>query len=335
MRVLVTGGAGYIGTHTVIQLARAGHTPIIADNYSNSSPEAVKRVEELIGAPVETYRVDLREKEATAEVVQRANPDAVIHFAAMKAVGESVEKPLAYYENNIGSLINVLSALEDRVLFVFSSSATVYGDIPAPYRETDPAVSASSPYGSTKIVAERILTEVSAARGTKVALLRYFNPIGAHPSGRIGENPQGVPNNLMPYITQVATGQRDHLTIFGADYPTEDGTCERDYIHVMDLADGHVAALDYLAAAGEGVRVWNLGSGRPVSVLELVNTFQEVNGVEVPYVIGDRRAGDLPAYWADATRAAEELSWRTQRSVEDMCRDSWAWQSANPRGYEG
>lgn len=335
LRVFVAGGAGYIGSHTVVQLVKAGHVPIIADNFSNSKPSVIERINALTGTEVEVHRVDLTDQEATDKAFAQARPDAVIHFAGMKAVGESVKKPLEYYANNLGSTICLLQAMRAHgcELMIFSSSATVYGNAPVPCDETVEHLSSNSPYGWTKVMGEQILSDVAAASDIRVALLRYFNPVGAHPSGTMGEDPQGIPNNLMPYIAQVATGRRDELTIFGDDYPTPDGTCQRDYLHVMDLADGHVAALEKLAEGDVKVRAWNLGTGSATSVLELTNAFAEAAGKPVPYKIGPRRPGDRPQLWADPARAKEELGWEAKLSIADMCADTWRWQSANPQGY--
>jgi UDP-glucose 4-epimerase len=283
--------------------------------------------------------VNLTDVDKTEHLFATERIDAVVHFAGHKAVGESVERPLDYYTNNLGSTLSLLRAMaaHDVRRLVFSSSATVYGDnAPVPYREDHEPLDASNPYGRTKVLNEHLLRDVAMA-GTclKVALLRYFNPVGAHPSGTMGEDPQGVPNNLMPFIAQVAVGRRERLQVFGDDYPTADGTCERDYIHVEDLAAGHVAALEHLDAMVDPVRAFNLGSGRGTSVLELLHAFERAVGAEIPYEVVGRRAGDLPAYWADPTRAAEELGWRTTRTIDDMCADTWRWQSQNPEGYPG
>lgn len=336
MRVLVSGGAGYIGSHTVLALIKAGHDVIIVDDWSNSKPTVIGRLEALSGTHIPTHSFDLTDVDKTEHLFANEQIDAVIHFAGLKAVGESVEKPLEYYTNNLGSTFSLVRAMRRHGVhrLVFSSSATVYGDFaPVPYQEDYEPLSAASPYGRTKVMSEHVLADVARAEGLKVALLRYFNPVGAHPSGEIGEDPQGIPNNLMPFIAQVAVGRRDKLTVFGDDYPTADGTCERDYIHVEDLASGHLAAVEHLESMSEPVRAFNLGSGQGTSVLELFRAFERAVGRELPYEVGPRRAGDLPAYWADPTRAANELGWRTQRSVDDMCADVWRWQSANPQGY--
>src|SRR5918998_3033462 len=337
MRVLVTGGAGYIGSHTVLSLADAGHEPVVVDSYVNAKPTVLPRLEELAGRPISAHRVNLTDAEDTERLFAEEQFDAVIHFAALKAVGESVRRPLEYYQNNLDSTFSLLRAMatHDVRRFVFSSSATVYGEkAPVPYREDFDDLSAASPYGQTKVMIERILCDVAAAHdGWKVALLRYFNPVGADESGRIGEDPQGVPNNLMPFLAQVAVGRRDKLTVFGGDYPTADGTAERDYIHVTDLAQGHVAALDHLDDMAEQVRAFNLGAGTGTSVLELLHAFERAVGHELPYEVGPRRPGDLPAFWADPTRAHTELGWRATRTIDDMCADTWRWQSENPHGF--
>lgn len=337
MRVLVTGGAGYIGSHTVLTLLEQGHDVEVVDNLVNGKAEAVRRVGELAGRDVALHEVDLTDRTATHAVLARGF-DAVIHFAALKAVGESAQKPLEYYANNMGSTFTLLEAMRshDVRTLVFSSSATVYGEkAPVPYVEDFEPLDSSSTYGQTKVMTERILTDVAAADPAwRVALLRYFNPVGAHPSGRIGEDPQGTPNNLVPFIAQVAVGRRERLSVFGGDYPTADGTCERDYIHVQDVAEGHVVALDAILADEPGVHAWNLGSGQGTSVLEMIHAFERASGCEIPYDVVDRRPGDLPAFWADPSKAEQELGWTTSRTVDDMCRDTWTWQSQNPQGYD-
>ena len=337
MRVLVTGGAGYIGSHTVLALIEHGHDVVIVDDFDNSKPSVVPRLESLSGARIPVHEFDLTDTDRTRAFFAAEPVDAVIHFAGLKAVGESVQRPLDYYRNNLDSTFALLAAMREHDVrrLVFSSSATVYGDhAPVPYAEDHQPLASSSPYGWTKVMNERVLTDVATATpGLKVALLRYFNPVGAHPSGEIGEDPQGIPNNLMPFVAQVAVGRRAELTVFGDDYPTADGTCERDYIHVTDLAAGHVAALEHLDAMREPVRAFNLGSGTGTSVLELFHAFERAVGRELPYTVGPRRAGDLPAYWADPSRANTELGWRAVKSVDDMCADVWRWQSANPQGF--
>lgn len=337
MRVLVTGGAGYIGSHTVLALLAAGHEVVVVDDFDNSKPTVLPRLEALSGHAVPLHAFDLTDPDKTEALFAQEPLDAVIHFAGLKAVGESAERPLDYYRNNLESTFSLLRAMAryDVHRMVFSSSATVYGDhAPVPYQEDYEPLAAASPYGRTKVMNEHVLNDVAAGRpDLRVAKLRYFNPVGAHPSGRIGEDPQGIPNNLMPFIAQVAVGRRERLTVFGDDYPTADGTCERDYIHVMDLAAGHVAALEHLDSMAEPVRAFNLGGGTGTSVLQMIRAFEAATGQQVPFDIGARRAGDLPAYWADTTRAERELGWTAQRSVEDMCADTWRWQSDNPQGY--
>ena len=336
MKVLLAGGAGYIGTHTAVQLLKGGYEVVVVDNYDNSCPEAVKRAEELAGSKIALYEADIQDREAVQAILAKEQPETVIHFAGLKAVGESVAKPLKYYRNNINTTLSLLEAMADTGVkrIIFSSSATVYGEQnPAPYNEEMPKGLCTNPYGWTKSMMEQILADAATANPELgVVLLRYFNPIGAHESGRIGEDPQGIPNNLMPYVSQVAVGRREQLTVFGGDYDTPDGTCLRDYIHVMDLADGHVKAVEF-AAGHKGVEIFNLGTGKPYSVLDIVNTFQQVNDVKVNYVIGPRRAGDLPVCYADATKAKKVLGWEAKRTLADMCRDSWNWQKNNPDGY--
>lgn len=339
MRVLVTGGAGYIGSHTVVQLVAAGHEPVVVDSHVNSSPRVFARLEELTGSRIETHAFDLRDADKTSALFADGRFDAVIHFAGLKAVGESSEIPLEYYDNNLGTTLSLVAAMRRHGVrpIVFSSSATVYGGhAPVPYVETWEHLSASSPYGRSKVMQEQILGDVAATGELQVALLRYFNPVGAHPSGTIGEDPQGIPNNLMPFIAQVAVGRRERLAVFGDDYPTPDGTPQRDYIHVEDLAAGHVAALEHLGGHPEvTVRAWNLGGGQGTSVLEMIAAFEAASGRPVPYEVAPRRSGDLAAFWADASRAEAELGWRATRTIEEMCADTWRWQSANPRGYAG
>ncbi|MDY4883644.1 MAG: UDP-glucose 4-epimerase GalE [Anaerovibrio sp.] len=336
MKVLLAGGAGYIGTHTAVQLLKGGYEVVVVDNYDNSCPEAVKRAEELAGGKIALYEADIQDREAVQAILAKEQPETVIHFAGLKAVGESVAKPLKYYRNNINTTLSLLEAMAETGVqrIIFSSSATVYGEQnPAPYNEEMPKGLCTNPYGWTKSMMEQILADAATANPELgVVLLRYFNPIGAHESGRIGEDPQGIPNNLMPYVSQVAVGRREQLTVFGGDYDTPDGTCLRDYIHVMDLADGHVKAVEF-AAGHKGVEIFNLGTGKPYSVLDIVNTFQQVNDVKVNYVIGPRRAGDLPVCYADAAKAKKVLGWEAKRTLADMCRDSWNWQKNNPDGY--
>ena len=326
MNVLVTGGAGYIGSHTVVELLNAGHQAIIVDDLSNAKADVIDRIETITGKRPAFYELDCKDKNGLRQVFSAHPVDAVIHFAAFKAVGESVRKPLQYYRNNLDSAMAMLEVMEEFGCkkFVFSSSATVYGpNNPHPYKEEMPALQSSSPYGWTKVMIERILTDYVTAHPDFCAiLLRYFNPIGAHESGLLGDDPNGIPNNLMPYVGRVAAGQLEKLTIFGDDYPTPDGTCQRDYLHVVDLAVGHLRALEY-AANHTGVEAINLGTGNGVSVLELVHAFEKANGIRVPYVIGPRRDGDLPAFWADATKAKKLLGWEATHTVEDMCRSTW------------
>ena len=336
MKLLVTGGAGYIGSHTVIELIAKGHDVVVIDNLSNSSIEALRRVEEITGRTIPFSEADVRDRNALDNIFAAGDIDAVIHFAGLKAVGESVEKPLLYYQNNLDSTLVLLAAMQAHGVkkLVFSSSATVYGSAPVPYAEgAVVGQGITNPYGKTKYFIEEIIRDVSAAdEEFEATILRYFNPIGAHPSGRIGEDPSGIPNNLMPYITQVATGRREKLNVFGGDYDTKDGTGVRDYIHVDDLAEGHVAAIEH---SKPGFTAYNLGSGVGVSVLELVRAFEEASGQNIPYEIVDRRAGDLPESYALVDKAQKELSWTVRRSIEDACADSWRWQSQNPKGYKG
>lgn len=333
--VLVTGGAGYIGSHTVLALLEAGHEVVVLDNLCNASPESLRRVERLTGREVPFVEGDIRDRALLDQLLSEWTINAVIHFAGLKAVGESVSQPLAYYENNVAGTVTLCQAMQAAGVtrLVFSSSATVYGaEAPVPYREELPRGRPTSPYGASKAMVEQLLEDLCAANSAmSVSLLRYFNPIGAHPSGEIGEDPHGVPNNLMPFIAQVASGRRDTLSIFGNDYATADGTCERDYLHVMDLAEGHVEALVHLTAPG--IKCYNLGTGNAVSVLEMVERFSSVNSVQIPYVFAPRRPGDLPAFWADPSRATRELGWVARRSLDDMMRDTWRWQWQNPHGY--
>ena len=336
MNILLAGGAGYIGSHTAVELIGAGHDVVIVDNYSNSSPEVVHRIEKLTGRSVPAFCADVRDEKAVSEIMATHPMDCVIHFAGLKAVGESVRKPLEYYDNNINTTLTLLACMKKAGVhnIVFSSSATVYGEEnPIPYVETMKKGSCSNPYGWTKSMMEQILEDAAVADPElSVVLLRYFNPIGAHESGLIGEDPLGTPNNLMPYVAQVAVGRRDHLTIFGNDYPTPDGTCRRDYIHVVDLAVGHVKAVEF-AASRKGTEVFNLGTGNPYSVLDIVAAFERNSGVPVRYEFGPRRAGDLPEFWANADKAKEVLGWEASRNLDDMCRDTWNWQHKNPEGY--
>lgn len=329
MAILVTGGAGYIGSHTVVELMSAGKDVVVVDDFSNSHPDVIDRVAQIVGKRPKLYQANILDKAALRDIFQKEKIDAVIHFAAFKAVGESVEKPLKYYHNNIGGLISVLEVMVEFNVkkIVFSSSATVYGAInQPPFTEDMPVGTATNPYGSTKIMNEQILQDVyTSDNGWSVMLLRYFNPIGAHQSGLIGEDPNGIPNNIMPYITQVALGKLPKLHIFGDDYDTPDGTGVRDYIHVVDLAQGHVKAVDYLENH-TGVQKVNLGTGEGYSVLQLVNTFKRVNNVDVPYQIDGRRPGDIATCYANCDYAKKLLGWTAQRDLADMCRDSWRWQ---------
>ncbi len=331
----MSGGAGYIGSHTVVRLVEAGHDVVIVDNFSNSVPAVVGRLEALTGTTLPTHAFDLCDVDKTEHLFATEQFDAVIHFAGFKAVGESVAKPLEYYENNLGSTFSLVRAMRkhDVHRLVFSSSATVYGTEQAGATE-DQRTFATNPYGWTKVMQEQVLSDVALAEsGMRVALLRYFNPVGAHPSGTIGEDPSEIPNNLMPFIAQVAVGRREKLSVFGDDYDTPDGTGVRDYIHVEDLAAGHVAALQALSGPGDPVNVWNLGSGRGTSVLELLHAFEKAVGRELPYEVVARRPGDVATSYAEPAKANAELGWRTQRSVEEMCADTWRWQSQNPEGY--
>ena len=361
MKTLLTGGAGYIGSHTAVAMLEAGHEVAVVDNYYNSSPEAIRRVEQITGKTIALYEADVADKAKMSEILSIEKPDCIIHFAGLKAVGESVVKPTEYYRNNIDTTLTLLECMKEQGLtnIVFSSSATVYGEdnIP-PFLETMPKGACTNPYGWTKWMQEQILrdawfasekeviewarahadgnagaeTEAARPREMSVVLLRYFNPVGAHESGLIGEDPQGIPNNLMPYISQVAVGRRDHLTVFGDDYDTPDGTCRRDYIHVMDLAEGHVRAAEY-AAAHKGTEVFNHGTGNPYSVLDMVNAFSKACGHQVKYEMGPRRAGDVQDSWANADKAREVLGWEAKRGIDEICRDAWNWQSSNPQGY--
>lgn len=338
MKILVTGGAGFIGSHTVIELIAAGHKPVVVDNLSNSSHEALRRAGEIAGAEIPFYEADIRDRAALERVFEAEGAlDACIHFAGLKAVGESVEKPWEYYENNIGGTLVLVDVMRRHGCrnIIFSSSATVYGD-PAqiPITEACPKGRCTNPYGQTKSMLEEILSDIQKADPAwNVVLLRYFNPIGAHPSGRIGEDPQGIPNNLMPYITQVAVGKRKELSVFGKDYPTPDGTGVRDYIHVVDLAAGHVAALQAIERRC-GCAVYNLGTGHGYSVLDVVKAFEKASGVTVPYRIAPRRPGDIAECWSDPSKALKELGWKAQYGIEKMCQDSWNWQKQNPEGYK-
>lgn len=336
MKILVTGGAGYIGSHTVLELLNSGHEVVVVDNLYNSSEESLVRVEELTGKKLTFYKVDLLDYPGLCKIFDQHTFDAAIHFAALKAVGESVEKPLEYYHNNITGTIHLLQAMRAHNMkrLVFSSSATVYGEHnQPPLREDMPREDATNPYGRTKVMMEMVMEDVYKAHPDwAFCFLRYFNPVGAHPSGKIGEDPTGIPNNLLPFVTQVAVGRHEKLRVFGKDYPTPDGTPVRDYIHVMDLAAGHVKAIEKLME-GAGLRIYNLGTGRGYSVLEVVQAFEHATGKKVPYEIVGRRAGDLPVSVADPSKAERELGWKARRGIEEMCADAWRWQQANPRGY--
>ena len=336
MRILVTGGAGYIGSHTCVELLNEGHEVIVLDNLYNASEIALERVKHITGKDLTFYEVDLLDKEKVNEVFEKEEIDAVIHFAALKAVGESVDKPLMYYENNITGTLNLCEVMQkhDVKNIVFSSSATVYGSPDVVPITEDAPLSTTNPYGSTKLMMEQILQDLHVADPAwNVVILRYFNPIGAHESGLIGEDPKGIPNNLVPYITQVAVGKLKALSVFGDDYDTPDGTGVRDYIHVVDLAVGHVDALNRLNP-NDGVSIYNLGTGKGYSVLEMVSAFSEVVGKEISYIIKERRAGDIATVYAEPTKAKEEIGWVAKRDLKTMCEDSWRWQSNNPKGYE-
>ncbi|OHX14131.1 UDP-glucose 4-epimerase GalE [Chromobacterium sphagni] len=335
--ILVTGAAGYIGSHTCVELLAAGFDIVAVDNFCNSKFEAIRRVQELAGRTLAFHEADVRDQAALDGIFSRHRVDAVIHFAALKAVGESVAQPLRYYENNVVGTLTLLEAMRRASVrqIVFSSSATVYGD-PAevPIREDFPIGVITNPYGRSKRMMEEILEDLSRSEpGWRIGLLRYFNPVGAHASGRIGEDPNGTPNNLMPYISQVAVGKLARLSVFGGDYPTPDGTGVRDYIHVVDLAIAHVKAVQALATV-DGVLTVNVGTGQGCSVLDMIKTFSRVSGRDIPYQLAERRAGDIACCYADPGKAERVLGWKAERTLEDMCRDSWRWQQANPRGYE-
>ena len=337
MTILVTGGTGYIGSHTVVELQNAGYDVVVMDNLSNSSMKVLDRVEAITGKKVPFYEADIRNREDLEKIFSQEKIDAVIHFAGLKAVGESVQKPWEYYENNISGTLTLLDEMKKHNVknIIFSSSATVYGN-PAiiPITEECPKGVCTNPYGWTKHMLEQILSDIQKADNEwNVVLLRYFNPIGAHKSGTMGENPNGIPNNLMPYITQVAVGKLDHLNVFGDDYDTPDGTGVRDYIHVVDLAKGHVKALKKLEP-GTGLSLYNLGTGVGYSVLDIVKNFEEANGVKIPYEIAPRRAGDIATCYSNAEKAERELGWKAENGIREMCEDSWRWQKNNPNGYE-
>lgn len=337
MAILLAGGAGFIGSHTAVELMDAGYEVVIVDNFYNSSPEVVRRIEEISGKSVKVYNVDAADNDAMDKVFEENEIETVIHFVGLKSVGESVSLPLKYYRNNLDSTLTILELMEKHDVrnIIFSSSATVYGSPKkVPITEDMPTGGCTNPYGKTKFMIEDILQDAAVAnKNLSVVLLRYFNPIGAHESGRIGEMPSGIPNNLMPYITQVAIGKLKELSVYGNDYPTHDGTGVRDYIHVVDLAKGHVAAVDY-CENHDGTEVFNLGTGVGYSVLDIVNTFSRVNGIKIPYKIVGRRDGDIAECYADASKAQEVLGWSAELTLEDMCRDSWNWQKKNPDGYK-
>lgn len=336
MKILVTGGAGYIGSHTCVELLNAGYEVVILDNFYNSSPEVLNRIGELTSKKFDFYECDIRDRSGLDKVFSEQKIDAVIHFAGLKAVGESVAKPLEYYENNVGGTVTLCEAMRDAGCkkIVFSSSATVYGmNNPSPLKESMQIGGTTNPYGTTKYMIELILQDLyTSDKDWSIALLRYFNPIGAHESGRIGENPNGIPNNLMPYITQVAVGKLDHLNVFGNDYNTPDGTGVRDYIHVVDLALGHIKAVEKIADES-GVNIYNLGTGIGYSVLDVVKAFEKASGMPIKYEIVPRRPGDLETCYSDPSKAKSELGWVAERGLEKMCEDSWRWQKNNPKGY--
>jgi UDP-glucose 4-epimerase len=336
MRILVTGGAGYIGSHTTLQLIAAGHEAVIVDDFSRSKRSVIPRLETLAGRPIEWHVLDLTDHDGTDALMAAGAFEAVVHFAGLKAVGESVDEPVAYYSNNLGSTFSLLAAMSRHGVrrLVFSSSATVYGaNASVPMKEDFPT-SATNPYGWTKVMQEQVFRDAAAADpDLRIALLRYFNPVGAHVSGMIGEDPAGLPNNLMPILTQVAIGRREKLLVYGDDYPTPDGTGLRDYLHVEDLAAGHVVALEKLATTDEPVSTWNLGTGHPTSVKEMLDAFSRACGHDLPYEIAPRRPGDIAASYADPAKARAELGWSADLTIDRMCADSWRWQSQNPDGY--
>ena len=336
MNVLVTGGAGYIGSHTCVELLERGYGVIVADNLVNSSAKSLERVQQITGKSLDFYEIDVRDRAALDRIFEKHDINCAIHFAGLKAVGESVAMPLEYYDNNLNSTITLCRAMKDHGVknIVFSSSATVYsGDNEMPLKESSRTGMCTNPYGWTKYMSEQILRDTAFAdEEWSIALLRYFNPIGAHKSGLIGEYPRGIPNNLMPFISQVAVGRRDHLNVFGNDYDTHDGTGVRDYIHVVDLARGHVCAIEYMQKH-KGENVFNLGTGMGYSVLDMVKAFERVTGIKIPYEIVARRPGDLATVYSSPDKSAELLGWKAQYNLDDMCRDTWAWQSKNPMGY--
>lgn len=337
MNVLVAGGAGYIGTHTVIELLKNGHRPIVADLFTNSSPEAIRRVEKITGEKIRCIKADLTNENAVNDIFKNEDIDAVMLFSGHKAVGESVEKPLMYYKNNLGVALTVTEIMQKYGVckLIFSSSCTVYGDpTELPIKESSPiGTGLTNPYGKTKFVIEEILRDIAVSDPSwQIAILRYANPIGAHKSGLIGEDPNGPPQNILPYISQVAVGKRKKLLIFGDDYDTPDGTGVRDYIHVVDLARGHIAALEHLKP---GAEAYNLSTGNPVSVFEIMHTFEEASGKKIPYKVIERRPGDIATAYMDPTKANKELEWKAEKTLEDCCADSWRWQSLNPQGFKG
>lgn len=337
MKILVTGGAGYIGSHTCVELLNEGHEVSVVDNLYNSNIESIKRVKEITGRDLKFYKADIGDRNEMTRIFDENEFEAVIHFAGLKAVGESCEKPLEYFINNISGTLVMLDIMRKYNVknIVFSSSATVYGNPETVPIKEDFPLSVTNPYGRTKLMLEEILQDLYKSDNEwNVTLLRYFNPIGAHKSGRIGEDPNGIPNNLLPYITKVAIGSLPQLNVFGNDYPTEDGTCIRDYIHVVDLAIGHVKAIEKITG-NQGVKIYNLGTGKGYSVLEVIKNFEKASGKEIPYRITERRAGDVPICYADASLAKEELGWEAEYGIEEMCRDSWEWQYKNPEGYKG
>ena len=337
-KILVTGGSGYIGSHTLVELCDAGYEFVVYDNLINSSQEAIKRVEKIVSKSISFVKGDIRDKQSLREVFSHHDIDSVIHIAGLKAVGESVEKPLEYYDNNVVGTINLLEVMQEFGCkkIVFSSSATVYGEPKCmPITEDFEVGGTTNPYGTSKYMIERILLDTQNDKDFKVVILRYFNPVGAHKSGLIGEDPNGIPNNLMPFISQVAVGKREYLSIFGDDYPTHDGTGVRDYIHVVDLAKAHIKAISYLNSKSyhDRVNIFNIGTGQGYSVLDMVKAFEKSSGMKVPYKIAPRRAGDIAVCYADSKKAKDILDWEATKDLEDMCRDAWNWQSSNPDGY--
>ncbi|MDU4670809.1 MAG: UDP-glucose 4-epimerase GalE [Finegoldia magna] len=338
MRILLAGGAGYIGSHTAVELIERNNEVIILDNYSNSDPEVLNRIKMITKKNVNSFNVDIKDKEKVSNIFKNNNIDVVVHFAGLKAVQESIKEPLKYYRNNIDTTLTLLECMKENDVnkFVFSSSATVYGkENCIPYIENMSKGTCTNPYGWTKSMIEQIIEdECKSNKNLSAVVLRYFNPIGAHKSGLLGEDPTGVPNNLMPFITQVAVGEREELVIFGDDYNTPDGTCRRDYIHILDLAKGHVKAIEY-AYVNKGIEVINLGTGHPYSVFEIVNSFEKVNNLKIKKRIGQRREGDLDEFWANVEKSKILLGWTSEHSLDEMCKDSWRWQIKNPKGYRG